>query len=188
MEKIIIYQIFTRLFGNKTTACIENGKLEENGCGKFCNFTPAVLKRIKDMGVTHVWYTGVIRHASATDYSKYGIPCQNPDVVKGKAGSPYAITDYYDVDPDLASDVERRMEEFEALVERTHKAGMKVIIRACTSQQETIFTIVRDVLSTSRMSSLQQICVTIHIWNVLRRQQGMITLATDRAGTTGTKR
>lgn len=128
MEKIIIYQIFTRLFGNKTTACIENGKLEENGCGKFCNFTPAVLKRIKDMGVTHVWYTGVIRHASATDYSKYGIPCQNPDVVKGKAGSPYAITDYYDVDPDLASDVERRMEEFEALVERTHKAGMKVIM------------------------------------------------------------
>ncbi len=128
MGKIIIYQIFTRLFGNRTTACIESGTLEENGCGKFGDFTPTVLKRIKDMGVTHVWYTGVIRHATATDYSKYGIPCQNPSVVKGKAGSPYAITDYYDVDPDLASDVERRMEEFEALVERTHKAGMKVIM------------------------------------------------------------
>ena len=64
----------SRLFGNKTTACIENGKLEENGCGKFCDFTPAVLKRIKEMGITHVWYTGVVRHATATDYSKYGIP------------------------------------------------------------------------------------------------------------------
>jgi len=128
MEKTIIYQIFTRLFGNRQTACRENGTLAENGCGKFRGFTPAVLGRIKDMGVTHVWYTGVIRHATATDYSCHGIPRQNPEVVKGKAGSPYAIADYYDVDPDLAENVDRRMEEFEALVERTHKAGMKVII------------------------------------------------------------
>lgn len=128
MEKIVIYQIFTRLFGNPVTACHENGTAEENGCGKFNDFTPAVLRRIKDMGVTHIWYTGVIRHATATDYSSNGIPRQNPEVVKGKAGSPYAITDYYDVDPDLATDVDRRMEEFEALVERTHKAGMKVIM------------------------------------------------------------
>jgi len=80
------------------------------------------------MGVSHIWYTGIIRHATQTDYTSYGIPCQHPAVVKGKAGSPYAITDYYDIDPDLAVDVEKRMQEFEALVERTHKAGMKVII------------------------------------------------------------
>ena len=80
------------------------------------------------MGVSHIWYTGVIRHATQTDYSAYGIPRQHPAVVKGRAGSPYAVTDYYDIDPDLATDVNKRMQEFERLVERTHKAGMKVII------------------------------------------------------------
>lgn len=86
------------------------------------------MHRIKKLGVTHVWYTGVIRHASKTDYSAFGIPRQHPAVVKGKAGSPYAIVDYYDIDPDLADDVDRRMEEFEALLKRTHNAGLKVII------------------------------------------------------------
>ena len=80
------------------------------------------------MGVSHVWYTGVIRHATMTDYSQYGIPRQHPAVVKGRAGSPYAITDYYDVDPDLAVNVDKRMEEFEKLVSRTHRAGLKMII------------------------------------------------------------
>ena len=80
------------------------------------------------MGVSHVWYTGIIRHATQTDYSKYGIPRQHPAVVKGKAGSPYAITDYYDVDPDLAVNVDERMQEFEQLVERTHAAGLKMVI------------------------------------------------------------
>ena len=128
MEKIVIYQIFTRLYGNKNETRKQGGTIEENGCGKLNDFTPAVLKRISQMGVSHIWYTGVIRHATMTDYSKYGIPRQHPAVVKGRAGSPYAITDYYDVDPDLAVDVEKRMQEFEQLVERTHKAGMKVII------------------------------------------------------------
>ena len=80
------------------------------------------------MGVSHIWYTGIIRHATMTDYSQYGIPRQHPAVVKGRAGSPYAITDYYDIDPDLAVNVEKRMEEFLKLVERTHKAGLKMII------------------------------------------------------------
>ena len=127
-EKIIIYQIFSRLYGNSCTARKPFGTIEENGSGKFNNFTPSVLKQIREMGVSHVWYTGVIRHATMTDYSKYGIPRQHPAVVKGQAGSPYAITDYYDIDPDLAVDVEKRMEEFEKLVSRTHRAGMKVII------------------------------------------------------------
>ena len=92
------------------------------------DFDAATLKLIKNMGVTHVWYTGVIRHASQTDYSMQGIPCQHAEVVKGKAGSPYAITDYYDIAPDLAVDVDQRMQEFEALIERTHQAGLKVIM------------------------------------------------------------
>ena len=127
-QKAIVYQIFTRLYGNKNTTRKENGTIEENGCGKMNDFTPTALKHIKEMGVTHIWYTGIIRHATQTDYSAYGIPKNHPAVVKGRAGSPYAITDYYDVDPDLAVDVKKRMQEFEALVERTHKAGMKVII------------------------------------------------------------
>ena len=127
-SKIIIYQIFTRLYGNRCQTRKPHGTIEENGCGKLNDFTPTVLKQIRDMGVTHVWYTGVIRHATTTDYSKYGIPCQHPAVVKGRAGSPYAITDYYDIDPDLAVNVDKRMEEFEKLVNRTHRAGLKMII------------------------------------------------------------
>ena len=128
MEKVIVYQVFTRLFGNRNLSRKENGTVAENGCGKMADFTPQVLKEIKEMGVSHVWYTGVIRHATQTDYTSYGIPRQHPAIVKGKAGSPYAITDYYDIDPDLAMDVKQRMKEFEALVERTHQAGLKVII------------------------------------------------------------
>ena len=125
---MIIYQIFTRLFGNTKTANIPNGSLEQNGCGKMSFYTTPVLNRIKKLGVTHIWFTGIVRHATATDYSAFGIPCQHPAVVKGVAGSPYAICDYYDIDPDLADDTNNRMKEFESLIERVHKAGLKVII------------------------------------------------------------
>ena len=128
MEKVLIYQVFTRLYGNRNQTRKENGTLAENGCGKMNDITPKVLKELAQTGYSHVWYTGIIRHATQTDYTAYGIPRQHPAVVKGKAGSPYAITDYYDVDPDLAVDVKQRMQEFEQLVERTHEAGMKVII------------------------------------------------------------
>ena len=126
--KQVIYQVFTRLYGNRSITRHMNGTIEENGCGKMVDFTPKVLNRWARMGITHVWYTGVIRHATRTDYSAYGIPKQHPAVIKGCAGSPYAIADYYDVDPDLATDVDHRMEEFEALLQRTHEAGLKVII------------------------------------------------------------
>ena len=127
-EKLILYQVLTRLYGNRNTTRKEGGTIEENGCGKLNDFTPSALKKIREMGVSHIWYTGIIRHATMTDYSAFGIPRQHPAVVKGRAGSPYAITDYYDIDPDLAVDVPQRMQEFESLIERTHKAGMKVII------------------------------------------------------------
>ena len=127
-HKIIIYQVFTRLFSNRNNTRKVNGTIEENGCGKLNDFTPGTLKQIRELGATHIWYTGVIRHATMTDYSRYGIPRQHPAVVKGRAGSPYAITDYYDIDPDLAVNVEERMLEFEKLVSRTHSAGLKMII------------------------------------------------------------
>ena len=125
---MIIYQLLPRLFGNRNTIRIPHGSLEENGCGKMNDFDVATLRRIKESGITHIWFTGVLRHATQTDYSAYGIPTQHPEVVKGKAGSPYAVVDYYDIDPDLAVDVSGRMKEFEALVDRVHQAGMKVII------------------------------------------------------------
>lgn len=128
MEKPIIYQLLPRLFTNYNDHCRPNGTIEENGCGKLNDITEKVLDDIRSLGTTHVWYTGVLEHATTTDYSAYGIRRDNPFVVKGKAGSPYAIKDYYDIDPDLAVDVKRRREEFDALVERTHRAGLKVII------------------------------------------------------------
>ena len=120
MNKPIIYQLFPRLFGNYNETRKHNGTKEENGCGRFIDINERALKSIADLGATHVWYTGVIRHATA----QYN----NPAITKGKAGSPYAITDYYDVDPDLAKNEAKRMQEFEALVQRTHDAGLGVII------------------------------------------------------------
>lgn len=127
-EKITIYQVLPRLFGNRNRILKEFGTIAENGCGKFNYFDESILKRINNMGFTHIWFTGVIRHATQTDYSSFGIPTQHPEIVKGMAGSPYAITDYYDVDPDLAQDVDQRMTEWEHLIERTHHVGMSVIM------------------------------------------------------------
>ena len=127
-KKLVIYQMMTRLFGNKTAVNKSYGTIEENGVGKFNDIDAAALNGIKEMGVTHIWYTGVLEHATLTDYSAYGIPLDDADVVKGRAGSPYAIKDYYDVNPDLAVNVPDRMREFEGLVKRTHDHDLKVII------------------------------------------------------------
>ena len=125
---INIYQIFTRLFVNANQTNKEFGTIEENGCTKFNDITSKALKELKNFGVTHVWYTGIIRHATCTDYSKYGLSKDNPHVVKGRAGSPYAIKDYFDVHPDYATNVRSRMHEFEAMLQRTHDAGLNCII------------------------------------------------------------
>lgn len=127
-KKQVVYQVFTRLFGNTNTTNKPWGTIEENGVGKFNDFTDKALREIKDLGVTYIWYTGVLHHDVITDYTKYGISNDDPDVVKGRAGSPYAVKDYYNVNPDLAVDVNNRLGEFKALIERTHKAGLKVII------------------------------------------------------------
>jgi glycosidase len=128
MDKLIIYQIFTRLFGNRNTTNKPNGSREENGVGTFGDINGAALQAIRQFGASHVWYTGVIEHATQTNYAAFGITPDDPAVVKGRAGSPYAVKDYYDVDPDLAVSVPDRMAEFDALVERTHAHGLSVII------------------------------------------------------------
>ena len=127
-EKFIVYQLLPRIFGNINRECIPDGSLEENGTGKFSDITDGMLEEIKKLSVSHIWYTGVIEHATKTDFTRWGIRKDHPLIVKGEAGSPYAIKDYYDVNPYLADDPRNRMKEFEALVERTHRAGCKVII------------------------------------------------------------
>ena len=126
--KKIIYQVLVRHFGNSQTRNIPYGTIEENGVGKFSDFTETALKGIRELGVTHIWLTGVLHHTLVGDYTHIGIPNDIPYLVKGRAGSPYAIKDYYNVNPDLADDPEKRLEEFTQLVERIHQQGMKVII------------------------------------------------------------
>ncbi len=128
-SKIVVYQIFTRLFGSDSPEVITDGSLSENGVGRFEDFTPAALDSIRALGITHLWYTGIIEHASIYSVDTLGgVQMNHPGVIKGKAGSPYAIKDYYDVNAYLATTPDNRMAEFEALVQRTHDAGMKVLI------------------------------------------------------------
>jgi len=128
MQKPIIYQVFTRLFGANSSKNTPDGTKKQNGCGHLSDFTTSALHEIKSLGITHIWYTGLIEHATKTDHTRHGIPKDHPSVVKGNAGSPYAIKDYYDIAPDLATHVSERMKEFENLVTRTHKADLKIII------------------------------------------------------------
>ncbi|MFT3739642.1 MAG: alpha-amylase family protein [Breznakibacter sp.] len=128
MEKAVVYQLLVRLFGNPPKANVVNGSIEQNGCGKLNQISSKALDELRKMGITHVWYTGVAEHAKTTGYQTYGIGPYPPHLVKGKAGSPYAIVDYYDVDPDLAEDVPNRIAEFGQLIARTHEAGLKAII------------------------------------------------------------
>ena len=127
-NKIVVYQVLTRLFGNTNTTNKAWGTKEENGVGKFSDFTEKALLEIKKLGATHIWFTGVLHHALTTDYTAYGISNDFPAVVKGRAGSPYAIKDYYTVNPDLADNPAQRLEEWEALIARTHQCGLKVIM------------------------------------------------------------
>ena len=127
-DKLIIYQLLPRLFGNTNTTNHPWGTLEQNGSGTFADINEAALESIKTLGATHIWFTGVPEHATMTDYAAQGIRADDPAVVKGRAGSPYAIKDYYDVVPDFAQSVPHRMAEFEALVARTHAHGLGVIL------------------------------------------------------------
>lgn len=128
MGKIVIYQAFPRYFGNERKQQKFNGSIDQNGSGKLEDFNSTALLSIRDLGVTHIWFTGILEHATKTDYTALGIEKDHPAVVKGKAGSPYAIKDYYDIDPDLAVHPQHRISEFKALLERCHKVGLNVVI------------------------------------------------------------
>ncbi|MBO5107477.1 MAG: alpha-amylase [Bacteroidales bacterium] len=126
MQKPIIYQMLPRLWGNSNESPVKGGTLSENGTGKFSDIDTATLEYLKWLGCSHVWFTGILRHSTQT--SEAGCTPSHPQFVKGNAGSPYAICDYYDVNAYLADDPDKRMEEFEALIKRSHDAGLKVIM------------------------------------------------------------
>jgi glycosidase len=127
-SKIRIYQLFVRLFGNTNETRQQDGTLIENGVGKFNDISDAALETLRDSGFTHIWLTGVLQHATATDYSDIGQPADDPDLLKGLAGSPYAINDYFDVCPDYAEKPDQRLGEFKSLLERIHKYHMRALI------------------------------------------------------------
>ena len=126
--KPVIYQLVVRYFGNTNLSNQTNGDIRTNGSGKFADITDAALRELRLLGTTHLWLTGVLRQATLTDYAAIGLPADDPDVVKGVAGSFYAVRDYCDVCPDYAVDRTNRMQEFEALVARVHANGLQVII------------------------------------------------------------
>lgn len=164
-KKEVVYQVFTRLFGNTNTNNKPWGTLEENGVGKFNDFTDKALTEIKDLGVTHIWYTGVPHHDVITDYTKYGISNDDPDVVKGRAGSPYAVKDYYNVNPDLAENVDNRLQEFEALIERSHNADLKVIIDIVPNHVARNYQSLTNPEGTSDFGENDDTTVTYHVNN-----------------------
>lgn len=127
-QKPVIYQLVVRLFGNTNETRTKDGTIAQNGSGKFADIDDKAIGALADMGVTHVWLTGVLRQATLTDYASIGLPADDADTVKGRAGSFYAVRDYYDVSPDYATDPTKRLEEFDALVARLHARGLKVMI------------------------------------------------------------
>ncbi len=127
-RKPIIYQLVIRYFGNTNLTNAWAGAMEVNGCGKFNDITSAAIDSLRQLGITHIWLTGCLRQATLTAYPQLGLPADDPDIVKGRAGSFYAVRDYFDVCPDYAKDPAARIDEFEALVTRIHAAGLKVLI------------------------------------------------------------
>lgn len=126
--RIRIYQLLPRLFGNTNETRKPHGTLAENGVGKFSDINDAALAALRAMGFTHLWLTGVLRQATATDYPALGLPGDDPDLLKGLAGSPYAIRDCYDVCPDCAVEPKERLAEFRALLGRARAVGLRVVI------------------------------------------------------------
>lgn len=128
MARPRVYLLNLRQFSNTNETRRLNGTLAENGVGKFRDIDAVALRSLRDLGVTHLWLLGVLRHATGTDYSADGLPADDPDLLKGIAGSPYAVRDGFDVCPDYAVDPARRLAEFGELVGRIHVAGLRVLI------------------------------------------------------------
>ena len=164
-KKAVVYQVFTRLWGNTNTTNKPWGTIEENGVGKFSDFTDKALQEIRELGVTHIWYTGVPHHDVIRDYTKFGISNDDPDVVKGRAGSPYAVKDYYNVNPDLADNVENRLQEFEDLIARSHANGLKVMIDIVPNHVARNYQSVTNPEGTKDFGAEDDKTVTYHVNN-----------------------
>jgi glycosidase len=127
-EKLFIYQITAQLWGNQNSTNKVYGSITDNGCGKMAYLSDTALKALKDYGYTHIWVMGLLESATLVDNSAYGIAKDHPAIVKGVAGSAFAVKDYYDINPNLAVDIPNRMAEFEAMTQRIHAAGLKLIM------------------------------------------------------------
>lgn len=127
-DKLTVYQMMFHLWGNKNTTNKPNGSAQENGVTKFKDVNDLALQKLKEFGYSHLYMTGLIEHATMEDLTSIGIPKDHPDVVKGRSGSPFAIKDYYDVNPFFATDPKNRIREFEAMVGRVHKNELKVVM------------------------------------------------------------
>jgi glycosidase len=127
-HKFVVYQMMFHLWGNQNQEVLENGSLQQNGVTKFKDVSSNALKALKKKGFTHLYATGLLEHATMEDMSKYGSPIDHPDVVKGRSGSPFAIKDYFDVNPFFADQPENRLEEFQLMLDRIHQEGLKLII------------------------------------------------------------
>jgi glycosidase len=127
-ERIRIYQLFPRLFGNLNERRKPNGTIHENGVGKFADINAEALRSLRNLGFTHIWLTGILRQLSATSYPEIGQEADDPDLLKGLAGSPYAIKDCFDVCADYALDPAQRLVELQAMIRRIHNHGLRVLI------------------------------------------------------------
>ena len=89
----VIYEIFPRAFSPE---------------GNFAGITQQ-LDRLKDLGVTILWLMPI--HQIGQEKKK------------GSIGSPYAVRDYYSINPDYGT-----KQDLQRLVKAAHKRGLKVII------------------------------------------------------------
>jgi glycosidase len=127
-DKHVVYQMMFHLWGNQNTDVKKNGSAAENGVTKFKDVSTKGLQALKKKGFSHLYTTGILEHATMEDMRDNGSPLDHPHVVKGRAGSPFAIKDYYDVNPFLADKPADRMTEFAAMLDRVHKADLKLVL------------------------------------------------------------
>ena len=127
-DKHVVYQMMFHLWGNQNTDVKRNGSAAENGVTKFKDLSSKGLQALKKKGYSHLYTTGILEHATMEDFTAFGSPLDHPQVVKGRAGSPFAIKDYYDVNPFLADKPADRMQEFAAMLDRVHKADLKLVL------------------------------------------------------------
>ncbi len=106
-SNVVIYELPVRTY-------LAKGAHEEN-TGKLSYLTIEVLKEIKELGVDYIWIAGILENANPK--------IVDPDVVKGDAGSFYAIYDNWDISSQVGN-----LDEFDALIERAHSIGLRVLI------------------------------------------------------------